>query len=263
MPVKIVLIAAAFLSAAPAQAHVESAGDALRPAMLGGLLLVILWLAYCIGAGRVRPGSGRRLAFHGAGLIAALSLFVPPDGAALHMIEHMLILVVIAPLWVLARPLPQWLAASGRAGVRLWKPVLRLGRYPLRMAGLQALAIWFWHTPKFYNLALASPWWHLAEHICFALVAGLFWWAVLGRRTAAALPALLFTFMHTGLLGALLTFAQTPWYGDSHDLQDQQLAGLIMWVPGGLPYLIACVWCALRWLMAAANPGATTRHRAP
>jgi cytochrome c oxidase assembly factor CtaG len=65
------------------------------------------------------------------------------------------------------------------------------------------------------------------------------------------------------LIGALLSFAQNPFYGDSHDLQDQQLADLIMWAPDGLPYLIAAAWCALRWLIAAANPGATTKPRAP
>jgi putative membrane protein len=124
---------------------------------------------------------------------------------------------------------------------------LHLSRYPIWAGGLQGAAIWFWHAPKFYNLALADPGWHFVEHAGFALGAGLFWWSVLGRHSAAALPALLFTFMHMGMLGALLTFAQTPLYDDRLDLQDQQLAGLIMWVPGGLPYLIAGAWCGLRW----------------
>jgi cytochrome c oxidase assembly factor CtaG len=53
--------------------------------------------------------------------------------------------------------------------------------------------------------------------------------------------------MHTGFLGALLTFAREPLYGEARDLQDQQLAGLIMWVVGAIPYLIAAGWCGLRW----------------
>lgn len=250
------LLAFGVLTIEPAHAHglIEYADDAARiPEIIGGLLLVILWLPYCIGSWRVRPAKSRSLFFHLASLIAALITFgsveVSPDnGSAIHMIQHMLIMVVIAPLYVLARPLPQWIAASGRLSISLWKPLLRLGRYPIWMGCLQGIAIWFWHAPKFYNLALSSPWWHLAEHMSFAFAAGLFWWPILSRRTPSALPALLFTLMHTGMLGALLTFAQTPLYDDLRDIHDQQLAGLIMWVPGGLPYLIAAVWCSLRWI---------------
>ncbi len=253
MSLKMTGLVLAALPVDPAQAHglIDGANAALLPDILGGLLLVLLWLPYCIGARRVRPAARRSLVFHGASLIAALAIFASLDiwldkGSATHMIRHMLMLVVIAPLYVLARPLPQWLAASGRMGGSLCKPLLRLGRYPLWASGLQGVAIWFWHAPKFYNLALASPWWHLAEHLSFALTAGVFWWSILGRRASLALPALLFTLMHTGMLGALLTFAQTPLYGDLLDIQDQQLAGLIMWVPGGLSYLIAAAWCSLR-----------------
>jgi putative membrane protein len=239
-----------FMQIGPAQAHglIDETSRARLPVIFSGLLLVALWLTYCIGARRVRPTAGRWLAFHGAGLMAASVMFDPlggwtERGSATHMIQHLLIMAVIAPLYVLAQPLPQWAAA----GLRPWKCLLRLGRYPIWTGGLQAFLIWFWHAPKFYNLALANPWWHFVEHIGFALGACLFWWSVLGRRSAAALPVLLFTFMHTGMLGALLTFAQTPLYGDRLDLQDQQLAGLIMWVPGGLPYLLAGGWCGLRW----------------
>ena len=265
MPLKITGLTLTALPVDPAQAHelIAGAGAAQLPEMLGGLLLILFWLIYCIGARRVQPTTERSLVFHGASLIAALIIFTSlegwtPNGSAMHMIQHMLIMVVIAPLYVLARPLPQWLAASGRLGVSLWKPLLRLSRYPLRTSGLHGAAIWLWHAPKFYNLALASPWWHFAEHVGFALTAGVFWWSILSRHSFFALPALLFTLMHTGMLGALLTFAQTPLYDDLLDLEDQQLAGLIMWVPGGLSYLIAGVWCSLHWLrknVLAVNPG--------
>ncbi|MDO8939493.1 MAG: cytochrome c oxidase assembly protein [Methylicorpusculum sp.] len=249
------LLAFVVLPVSPAHAHgwIEGAGAAIFPEILGGLLLVLLWLSYCIGARRIRPTTGRSLTFHVAGLITALITFGPlaarlDNSSAMHMIQHMLIMVLIAPLYVLARPLPQWFAASGRTGINLVKPLLHLGRFPMRMCGLQGIAIWFWHAPKFYNLALESPWWHFAEHVSFALTASLFWWSILGRQSSFALPALLFTLMHTGMLGALLTFAQMPLYCDLHDIQDQQLAGLIMWVPVGLTYLVACVWISNRWL---------------
>ncbi|MGZ4957914.1 MAG: cytochrome c oxidase assembly protein [Methylomonas sp.] len=254
MSLKVAALSFILLPAAPAQAHglIDGAGGAL-PDMLGGVLFVLLWLLYGIGARCVRPTSGRSRIFHTVSLIAALMAFSPLEGwmesgAASHMIRHMLILTVIAPLLVLARPLPQWFAAGGAIAVHLCMPLVRLGRYPIGTCGLQAIAIWFWHAPKFYNLALANPWWHLAEHVSFALAAGVFWWSVLRRRASSALPALLFTLMHTGMLGALLSFSQTPVYSDLRDIQDQQLAGLIMWVPGSLPYLIAVIWCSLRML---------------
>lgn len=247
------LLSVSALPTHPAQAHGwgEDATEARLSAMLGGLLPAALWLIYVVGARRIRPTNNRRLMFHGASFIAAMTMFGSTAGwldksSAVHMVQHMLIMVVIAPLYVWARPLPQWFAASGRIGIRLWTPFLRLSRYPLLTGILQSLVIWFWHTPVFYNMALANSWWHLAEHISFALASGLFWWSILLRRSLTVPPALLFTLMSTGMLGALLTFAQTPFYNDLLYLQDQQLAGLIMWVPGGLFYLLAGGWCSLR-----------------
>lgn len=247
------LLAVSALPIHSVQAHGwgEDATEARLSAILGGLLPTALWMLYVIGARDIRPTNDRRLMFHAASLLAVMTMFGSTGGwfdksSALHMVQHMLILVVIAPLYVLARPLPQWFAASGATGIRLWKPFLRLSRHPLRTGILQSLVIWFWHMPVFYNLALANPWWHLAEHLSFALASGLFWWSILLRRTLTVLPALLLTLMCTGMLGALLTFAQTPFYDDLLNLQDQQLTGLIMWVPGGLPYLVAGGWYGLR-----------------
>lgn len=250
----------------PAQAHawIDRSVETNLPITLNWFLLIAIWLSYLIGSRRIPPATTQCLTFHGASLIAVVITFDSLDGwiengSAMHMVQHMLILVVIAPLFVLARPLPQWAAASGRACFRLWKPLLRLGRYPIWMGCLQGLVIWFWHAPALYNLALENSWWHLVEHISFALGAGLFWLSILNRRSAVAVPVLLFTLMLTGMLGALLTFSQTPLYADLLDLQDQQLAGLIMWVPGSLPYLIAGTWCSLRWFqknVRALNPEA-------
>jgi putative membrane protein len=114
------LIVGMLFLADPLRAHgmVEAAGNAQLPEIFNGLLLTGLWLGYCIGARRVRPATGRWLAFHGASLIAALITFGPLEpwlerGSATHMIQHLLIMAVIAPLYVLAQPLPQW-AAGGR-----------------------------------------------------------------------------------------------------------------------------------------------------
>ena len=256
---------ALMLNPVAAEAHnpLTAAGTDRIPAMLSALLLGAFWVGYVLGSRRVRPDPWRELLFHVTGVVAVFTLFGPLDdwaetSTAMHMTQHMLLMVVIAPLWVFARPLPQLAAAAGRSGAFLWKPFLQLAGHPLLAAYLHGMAIWFWHTPYFYMLAVDNAWWHAVEHACFLLTAGSFWWAVLyctRRTTPFALLALLFTLMHTGFLGALLTFAQSPLYGEARDLQDQQLAGLIMWVVGAIPYLVASAWCGQRWYRRMVNAG--------
>lgn len=245
--------------ALPAQAFAHTPfidGDNGRlPLLLGALLLFVMWVGYCLGARRATPTLNRLLTFQAATLIAMFTVFGPLDelaesSTAMHMIQHMLMMTVIPVLWVLARPLPQWTAAGGRRIVRLWTLLLRIARRPMLAACIHGAVVWFWHSPKPYVLALENAWWHAAEHAGFLLSAGLLWWSVLhcNQRTAPhAFLALLFTLMHTGLLGALLTFANSSLYGADRELQSQQLAGLIMWVLGGIPYFAAAAWCGLRW----------------
>jgi cytochrome c oxidase assembly factor CtaG len=110
--------------------------------------------------------------------------------------------------------------------------------------------------------AVQNNGWHVLEHASFLFTGWLFWWAVLRPGQGGVLQAtlaLLFTVMHTGLLGALLTFARAPLYwSESRELWDQQLAGLVMWIPGGMVYLAAAAWAGYRWLAQATPvPGAT------
>ena len=202
-------------------------------------------------------------------LICAFAIIGPLDdwaetSASAHMVQHMLLMVVTAPLWALSLPLPQFAAITGRWGRVAWQPLLKLAAYPLSLAYLHAAVVWFWHTPRFYVLALEHPWWHLVEHICFVFTAAMLWWAVLHcteRTRSWALLALLFTLMHTGFLGAILTFANTLLYYPSHQLVDQQLAGLLMWVPGGLPYMLAAAWLGYRWLRGIAADSAPSKYQ--
>ncbi len=255
--------------AAMAHGVAPGAGAALEqaPIWLTRAIFTFAWLSYTLGAVRHRPQFGPRLAFHAAMLAAGVALFGPLDdwaerSTAWHMVQHMLLIVVVAPLAVLARPLPQWRAAIGPLADSLWRGLHRLSRRPMACAMLHAAAIWIWHAPGPYVAAIEHPAWHVTEHACFLLTGWLFWWSVLRPGRTAALPAalaLLFTVMHTGLLGALLTFSSTPLYRpESRALWDQQLAGLVMWVPGGLVYLGAAVWAAWPWLQAMeSRPGIT------
>jgi putative membrane protein len=242
---------------APAMAHSPLAGDAQErvAAWLTAALLGTFWLLFVIGSRRVPPERWRAGLFHAVAVLTALTLLGPLDdwaktGTAPHMAQHMLLMAVIAPLWVLSRPLPQLITAAPGLYRVLWGPLFSLVRHPLTCAWLHAAAIWFWHTPRFYMMAVEDPWWHALQHASFLLTAGLFWWSVLqgaARRAPWSLLALLFTLMHTGFLAAVLTFAREPLYGEARDLADQQLAGLIMWVPGALPYLLAATWVTYLW----------------
>ncbi len=244
-----------FSPGALAHNPLTSSGPEQWAAWTSALVLGLFWLAYLLGARREPAGWPRALCFHATAVLAVLTLLGPLDdwaetSTAAHMTQHMLLMVVIAPLWVLCRPLPQLAAGSGRVGALLWMPALRLSAHPVICAYLHGLAIWFWHMPYFYMLAVEDPWWHIIEHACFLASAGVFWWSVLNanlRRAPWALFALLFTLMHTGFLGALLTFAREPLYGEARDLADQQLAGLIMWVLGAIPYITASAWLGHRW----------------
>lgn len=225
------------------------------PVTISAVLLLLVWMFYLLGSWKAWPGLKRWFTFQLAVFAMIATIFGPLDewaetNTAAHMAQHMSMMVVIAPLWVLSQPLPQLSIASGRLAVWFFQPFFSILHYPMLAAALHAVMIWFWHAPKPYLLALENPWWHVVEHACFISTAALFWWAVLRstRYTAAkAFLALLFTLMHTGFLGALLTFAQVSLYGHHRSLQSQQLAGLLMWVAGSLPYLMAAFWCGQRW----------------
>ncbi len=257
-------LAPALLLAVPAGAlahnPLTSQGAEQWAALLTALLLALFWGLYALGSRRRPAPRWRGLLFHATAVLCVITVLGPLDdwaetSTAAHMTQHMLLMVVIAPLWVLCRPLPQLVAGAaaglGHAAARLWTPLLRAARHPLWAAYVHAAVIWFWHLPRYYMLAVEDPWWHAIEHACFLLSAGVFWWAVLRAghaRAPWALLALLFTLMHTGFLGAVLAFAREPLYGEARSLADQQLAGLIMWVPGAIPYLLAAAWIGSRWL---------------
>ena len=257
---------AGVLSAAPlvaaAHGNVFTGDGAHAPIWLAQGVFTIAWFGYALGASRKRPPFLRRLIFHAAMLTAGLALFGPFDdwatsSSAMHMVQHMLLMVVVAPLAVLARPLVQWRALIGPVADPAWRALMQASRYPFACALLHAAAIWIWHAPGPYMAAVFNNALHVLEHASFLFTGWLFWWSVLraGQREAlSAAMALLFTAMHTGSLGALLTFAGQPLYWrESRELWDQQLAGLIMWIPGGTIYLAAAAWAAYRWLAKNAS----------
>jgi cytochrome c oxidase assembly factor CtaG len=113
-----------------------------------------------------------------------------------------------------------------------------------------------------FEATLDSDLVHAAQHLSFLLSAVLFWWAVFhGRQRAVgyglAVVYMFLTAVHSGILGALLTFARTPWYPAYANttqrwglapVEDQQLGGLIMWVPACTVYIVAGLALMAAWL---------------
>jgi putative membrane protein len=215
-------------------------------------------------------------AFTGGWLALALALVSPLHrlGAVLfsaHMAQHELLMVVAAPLLVLGRPIVPFLWAlpvSWRRALGSWTASSPLSTawtfltLPLVAWTAHALAIWLWHAPALYQATLDSDLMHTLQHLSFLGTAVLFWWTVLRWREGrlgrpAAVLSVFTTSVHTSLLGALLAFSSSLWYPlyaartlpwGVTPLEDQQLAGLIMWVPAGLGYLFATLAIVASWL---------------
>lgn len=254
------------------------------------LALGALAVVYGVGLDRVwqRAGSGRGISRDAARCFAAglallaLSLLSPLHALgetlfAAHMTQHVLLMAVAAPLLVLGQPLLTGLwalpARTRRRVARVLRspPVTtswRLLTAPLVAWIVHTLVLWTWHVPALYDASVRLRWVHALQHASFFSAAMLFWWVLLrnlGSRQRAGLGVLYVftTAVHTAVLGALLTFARAPWYEAYAEsttawgltpLEDLQLGGLIMWVPGSLPYLAALLFGVTRWLRDAERP---------
>jgi cytochrome c oxidase assembly factor CtaG len=231
--------------------------------------LSVLWGRAGVGHG-VR--SWQALAF-AAGWLALFAALVSPlhhAGGTLftaHMVEHELIMAVAAPLLVLARPGGAFLWAFPRrlrhgiatvirtGGVHgLWRMLTR----PLTATTLHGAAIWLWHAPPLFDDAVVNVALHRLQHVSFLVTAILFWWAVMRRSDhGAACGHVFVTMTHTGLLGALMALAPHVLYSVQtvgapawglNPLEDQQLAGLVMWVPAGTVYAGAALAFMGLWI---------------
>ena len=169
----------------------------------------------------------------------------------IHMVQHEVIMLVAAPLLVLAGPLGAVARALPRGAARVLYSPLRYVS-PLVAWLLHAAALWLWHVPQLFQASVENDAVHIAQHASFFFTALLFWWSIL-RNTASGIAVIcvVTTMIHMGLLGALLTLAPMSLY-PAYTLADQQLGGLIMWVPAGFVMLAAGLWVVNRWLDAQA-----------
>jgi putative membrane protein len=188
-----------------------------------------------------------------------------------HMTQHELLMLVAAPLLVLGRPVIAFLWAlpvgwARRAGgwgrARPLQSVWRFVTNPLAAWAIHAVALWGWHAPVLFQATLRSSLVHMIQHLFFLGSALLFWWALIHGPQGVmgygvALLYLFTTSVHSGVLGALITFTGSvlyPAYSTTTAswgltaLEDQQLGGLIMWVPAGLVYIIAGLALCAGWM---------------
>ena len=238
------------------------------------ILIALLLPTYLYGRGALgyHVSAGRSVAFLGGMGTLFVALMSPLDAMSgalfsAHMGQHLLLILVAAPLLVWSHPLPSLLrglpANSNRvfgklARVPLARTLWHNLTQPMNALVLHIAAIALWHVPLFYSAAFQYPIVHLLEHASFFLSAALFWWVI--RRNAALgtrVFAIFTVMMVSGLLGALMTFASSAWYPDHVQsaalwgltaLEDQRLAGLLMWIPSGLVYVGFAAVILVLWL---------------
>lgn len=238
------------------------------------VLLVLLLVGALYWQGRTRSPVGWRGWCFAAGLGAvAVAVLSPLDAlsralASAHMVQHLLLTLVAAPLLALSAPAGPLLRggpAAARAVVRRWRRlplVVDAARNPVVVWLLHVGVLWGWHSAALYDAALRNPLLHAVEHTSFLLTAVLFWRVVVGARAVRVSPGLgvLLVFamtLQSGLLSLLLTFASTPWYDGYttttrpwglEQLSDQHLAGSIMWVPAGFVHLGVALALLVAWV---------------
>jgi cytochrome c oxidase assembly factor CtaG len=177
-----------------------------------------------------------------------------------HMLQHSLLVFVVPPL--LLAGTPAWLA-DALIRPRLIHPLARILTHPISAYLLFNLVFAIWHFPALYQAALDNQNVHIFEHLCFMVTAVLNWWPVLSHSELlprlSAPVQMVYLFLEgipCTVLGAVIIFQPTilyPAYLTAPSLlgispmTDQQIAGLIMAMPGGMAYMIAMTVVFFNW----------------
>lgn len=264
-------------------------------------VLVVLAVAlsssvYATGALRLRRHHTLRvwpaLTFFAGQATLLVALVSPLDTLAdllfsAHMAQHELLMLIAAPLLIVGRPLTTMLAAlpapaRRRVGTLVRAPLTRATwrtvTGPLTVLVAHAFVVWIWHVPALFEAAMRDDAIHAFQHASMLGTAALFWWAVVhGRYGRAGYGvSVLYVFataLNQTILGALITVARVLWYpiyeGRAEQqgwaaLEDQQLAGLLMWVPTGVVFAVIALALFAAWIgeserRSAANDAALAR----
>jgi putative membrane protein len=263
--------------AAAAVSHWELEPLVVFPLVVSALLYTLGLLRVWRKAGIGRGISGWSALSFAAGWIVMLAALVSPVAwlsqilFSVHMTQHTLLMLIAAPLLSVGQPLLVWMWALDKTPrekiasafrrprvVRVWRALTA----PLSVFLLQAAALWVWHIPTWYEAALHSDGIHAGQHLCLLLTASLFWWAMVHGRYGrmgygAAVVYVFLTAVYSSALGALATVSPSVWYGEYgrtaarwrlDALEDQQLAGLLMWIPAGVVFIVLGLALLTAWL---------------
>ncbi|MFN3619021.1 cytochrome c oxidase assembly protein [Sphingorhabdus sp.] len=214
------------------------------------VLLSVLGVSAFLAWRLADESNGRRLL--GGAVALSLLLFVSPFCAlssalfSVRVTHHVLIAAVLAPLIIFAMPEHR---TRLRGSLTFW-------------TAAQTLIFWVWHAPGLYAEALSSDIVYWVMQLSLLGTAAGFWAALRRAQEPAAIAALLFSTVQMGLLGALILFSPTALYAPHYlttaswglsVLDDQQLAGLIMWVPSAGLYLGSAIYIVSRWFAREHN----------
>jgi putative membrane protein len=213
----------------------------------------------------------------GCGLLSLAAALLSPIAwlstvlFSVHMTQHEILMLVSAPLLVFGHPLFAMLWAlprGAREALGRWSQGMVVARSwraatgPFTVFAVHAAVLWIWHAPRLYEAALRNDAIHALEHLSFVVTAALFWWGMIHGRYGrmgygVAVLYIFLTAIHSSVLGALMTIspdvlyadyaaAGAPWHVNA--IEDQQLAGLLMWVPSGLVFIVFGLALFAAWL---------------
>jgi putative membrane protein len=249
---------------------------------------VPIWLSaalswYALGLRRMERekapvvGLSEMVAFAGGIAVLFLALVTPIDTLgeelfSIHMVQHLLLMLVAPPLFVYSRaPIVYFWAFAPRRRRQLGRWWVRARLASAYAALTHPAIVWIgstgalvlWHIPAMYQWALSDPVVHTFEHLCFFVTSLAFWTLVIepsGRRRLGYGTTLIFVATAAtlgGFPGALMVFASRPLYPAHAEgvsywgltlIEDQQLAGLLMWIPAGFVHVASICWLFQRWL---------------
>jgi putative membrane protein len=248
----------------------------IEPTVLAGCVALLAgYLAALPREEGVRLPMGKLALFACAVAGLALALESPLDVLgdrylfSAHMAQHLILLLIVPPLLLCGLPEATISRLLGHAPVRATERYLG---HPV-VAGLLGIGMmWVWHLPQLYDAALAGATVHIVEHLCFLVTSTIYWWPVIVKQASRALSIggaiayLLLGMAASSILGIIITLAPvvlyTPYlhpvdrlgllpliraqWGLS-PLTDQQIGGLLMWVPGSAVYMLALIYVLARW----------------
>ena len=243
-----------------------------HPSVIIGLVLLTAWYVLSVGPLRRRyegseeTGPGQIALFLTGLTILFVALLSPLHELgdnylfSAHMTQHLLMTLAVPPLLLVGTP--PWLVRSLLRPTPVMGMARKLTR-PVMAFIIFSVVFAMWHVPAFYDLALRERGIHILEHVMFLSAGLIMWWPVLGRLPELPRPPYLVQILYlfvlptiTAILGAIITFADGvlyEWYAEAPRIwdisahSDQQLGGIIMWVPGGLVFLLTLIVVFLVW----------------